>query len=202
MKKRIFQSLLLAVLLFAVLSLNAQSDDLLWKKNYPVASFAFSPTDSLLAVGVGGYGVVLFDIVSGDSVGRYPEMFGDGPLSLSYSRDGKLLAGCSYNGRIFLWNTETKQERIIDTPGVPLSQIEISPDGKLLAVAAREKGLLIYSVESGLKVEEWNDMPITDWKLNLKAEVAYISFKFDNSAIAIGSTSYNSIYIYDLITKE
>ena len=62
--------ILIAAILLSAAPLIAQSDDLLWKKNYPAASFAFSPTDSVLAVGTGGYGVVLFDIVTGDSVGR------------------------------------------------------------------------------------------------------------------------------------
>jgi WD40 repeat protein len=72
--------------------------------------------------------------------------------ALTFSRDGKLLAGCSMSGSTYLWDVPAGRP----LPGSPLSgpylllDVAFSPDGRLLAGITREQ-VCVWEVGSGLE---------------------------------------------------
>jgi WD40 repeat protein len=94
----------------------------------------FSPNGKLFATFGGDNKVVLWSVgkpkIKGILSGsRYLVQ------SISFTNDGKLLAACSEDGTIYVWNTNTNELQNKSDPQkvYPISCIDISPDNTLLA---------------------------------------------------------------------
>jgi WD40 repeat protein len=103
-----------------------------------------------------GYPIQLYEARTGKELGRL-----DGLLarvrSVAYSPDGKTLAASSADGRIVLWDLETKKERLgflahpdnIDSIFRSSPGITFAPDGKSLASASTDQTLRLWDTVTG-----------------------------------------------------
>jgi WD40 repeat protein len=100
-------------------------------------SLAFSPDGRSLAVVDDASGVVLYDM---ENKGNYESM--PGGMDAAFSPDGKI--GASGSSQVYLWDPLSGQ----------LLRNLFSPDGKTLASASYDGTVLLWDVESALKVRE------------------------------------------------
>ena len=115
-----------------------------------VTSVAFSPDDSLLAIGSLKDTVTLLDIVNGTArvVGEHKSSV----EGVAFAPDGRLLASCGLDKAVCVWK--------VDDLANPLKwrkreheylvrSVAFSPDGKTLASVGWDKRLNLWDVDSG-----------------------------------------------------
>jgi WD40 repeat protein len=130
-------------------------------------SVAFSPDGKALVCGLESETInrrasedksVVVDCASGRILHRIP----GAPAGLSFSPDGKVLAGSTgrvlynFGQRLRLWDPATGKE-LQDRPGEfgPIPVLAISPDGRYLAVAPREDNVVsLWDMRSGRLVRQ------------------------------------------------
>jgi WD40 repeat protein len=119
-----------------------------------VFGVAFSPEGSRLAIAFGALhaegpdGVEVRDVASGDRLARLPS---DGEVrSVTFSPDGRLLAGGQLDGSALVWATDGWRE-----VGQPLALQEASafgvafaPDARTLATSHADGTVVLWDVES------------------------------------------------------
>jgi tetratricopeptide (TPR) repeat protein len=122
-------------------------------------------------------------------------------LSLGFSRDGRLLASGSRDGRAIVWSTATWQatQTLLNPDKNELGgrglieDVAFSPDGKTLAIASRE---------AGGKVLLWN---VADGKLvalkGHSAAVQAVAFSPDGRTLASGSTD-QTVRLWNVETRR
>ena len=73
--------------------------------------------------------------------------------SVSFSRDGKLMASGSNDKTVIVWNTDTwKQVSTFEGHERDVQAVAFSPDGKLLASGERDKRVFIRDAVSGKRL--------------------------------------------------
>jgi WD40 repeat protein len=87
---------------------------------------------------------------------------GDIIHDVAFSPDGNLLATCSYDRLIKLWDVETGKEiRTLQDHSDAIYGVSFSPDGKLLASGAADRAVKVWDVVSGRRLYTLSDN--TDW---------------------------------------
>src|SRR5262249_49418066 len=76
--------------------------------------------------------------------------------SLTFSPDGKTLAGSTLKGDVVLWDAATGKElrHFGERPGATVSTIAFSPDGKTVAVDRDDQTVEILEVETGKQIAQ------------------------------------------------
>src|SRR5207253_716799 len=83
-------------------------------------------------------------------------------LDLAFSPAGGLLATCSYDREIKLWETRTLKEiRTLKDHSDAVYGVAFSPDGKLLASAAADRAVKVWDAATGKRLYTLGDP--TDW---------------------------------------
>jgi WD40 repeat protein len=119
------------------------------KRDYYMASLAFSPEGKVLAIGCGD-GVIRFWDVATRKWGLVLKGHTQGCEVVVFSPDGKLLASGSGDGTLRLWDAATGKERAQQRPhGGWVSALAFSPDGKVLASAGGNKEIVLWDVATG-----------------------------------------------------
>ena len=98
--------------------------------------------------------------------------------AVSYSPDGKFLAAASSNGKITLWDTKGKLQRIISShPSDKYStRVLFSPDSQMIAVTTRNH------------VELWNlDGTLLKTLIGHQGDISTIDFSNDGKILATGA---------------
>ena len=76
----------------------------------------------------------------------------DGPkrrmVSIAFSPDGKMLAGSSFEGVIWVWDISTGERRQILTPHKIVEELMFSPDGRTI-VSSTDKGTRLWDIATG-----------------------------------------------------
>ncbi len=81
---------------------------------------------------------------------------------LAFSPDGRLLATCSYDRLVKLWDVETGREvRTLKDHSDAVYGIAFRPDGKLLASVAADRAVKVWNVQTGTRLYTLGDA--TDW---------------------------------------
>jgi WD40 repeat protein len=119
------------------------------RHGYMPGKIAVSPDGSLLAVG-GDYHepMRIYDVKTGDRVFESPLHRGERVTAIIFSPDGtKLLS--AHGNRLRVWDVPRGTESTL--PGIPRRELNCarySPNGKLLAVSGRDKGVYLYDAKT------------------------------------------------------
>src|SRR5438034_347921 len=71
-------------------------------------------------------------------------------LAVAYAPTGKLLASCSRDKTIKVWDARTgKLKRVLEGHSGGLECIDFSPDGKLLASSSQDSTIRLWEVATG-----------------------------------------------------
>jgi WD40 repeat protein len=71
-------------------------------------------------------------------------------LSVSFSRDGRLIAGASDTGRIHVWDSAAQRERaVLNRPGVWFQSAAFTPDETVVAATASDRTVWLWQWRSG-----------------------------------------------------
>lgn len=80
----------------------------------------------------------------------------DGPVDgIAVSPDGKLVAGATWNGKVFVWELKSgKVVHEIADGSLYVNDVAISPDGKLLATVGSDDGAFVklYDMQTGKRI--------------------------------------------------
>ena len=199
------KKLILTIFIISFFPILCLSDTILWQKNLAARTFEFHPNNNYLAVDY-GLGITLRDVLTGEEIRKVIDVKKDGALAMNFSKDGKYLACGSGSGRIWVWDTETWEERVVDEiPGgltniTGILSIQFSPDGKFLAAAASNYGMVIYETTTWKRIDKWNGFPSIGG--GLLASATNVSFRFDSKALAITSNQANKVFLYDINAKQ
>lgn len=158
----------------------------------PGWGLAYSPDGKILAGGASHGGedgfLMLWSTLDGKEVGVRPKTLR--PItSVSYARDGRMIATGSMDGAIDLWDVATGRPPLkIAAKRSYLAPVAISPDGKLVASANEARWIKFWNVATGKEVGVL--------KGHLKA-VLSLAFTPDGKALASGDSG-GTLYVWDV----
>ncbi len=113
-------------------------------------------------------------------------------IPLAFSPDGTLLAFGDKQANVRLWDISADEELVpLDTYGVPVKSIAISPDGKTL-IAGVDMQLMFWDIETGQYLKTWDSPRSEDYVLwdNL-------TFSPDGSVLATTGNWRGTLRIWD-----
>ena len=116
-----------------------------------IRSLAFAPDDRYLASGSNDQMIVVWDMADGTLV----RMLGWNPgyvRAVSYSPDGDWLASAAGRGSLRFWDQRGVLMNDISIHEDDLTSLAFSPDGELLAVAARNRLVWLYQLPDFLRL--------------------------------------------------
>ena len=128
------KKLILTIFIISFFPILCLSDTILWQKNLAARTFEFHPNNNYLAVDY-GLGITLRDVLTGEEIRKVIDVKKDGALAMNFSKDGKYLACGSGSGRIWVWDTETWEERVVDEIPGGLTNITGIPQRRQLCWA-------------------------------------------------------------------
>lgn len=119
---------------------------------WAVEAVAISPDGRTLATSVGNE-VRLWSMKTGQPIGTLVtgknELF-DRAISLTYSPDGRSLAGGTVTYGVALWNTATGERRTMRAKRDSIGDLAFTPDGKQIAVCTHHENIVgLHDLESG-----------------------------------------------------
>ena len=114
-----------------------------------VQSIAFSPDSTLLAA-IAGQTATLWRVSDGKEYRRWRHR--DTPATITFSRDGRLIATGSARGEIRIWDRESEGEHRSISTGLGLNGAFFSPDSTTIASAHTDGTIVIWDVSTGRQV--------------------------------------------------
>lgn len=115
-----------------------------------IASAVFSSDGKTLAVGHWGFTVSLWNVETGERVGRI-DVRRDSVGALAFSPDGQTLAvGTDYDSVVQLFSTKTfKEKRRLTEHTDSINSVAFSPDGRVLATASADGTIRLWNPGNG-----------------------------------------------------
>ncbi len=155
-----------------------------------VTSLAFSPDGETLASGRDDGAIILWDMATGERLGRPLSGHTESVSDLVFSPDGRILAASSRDNTISLWDVET-----LESFGPPLigpevvSSLAFSPDGRTLASGIDNKTIMLWNMaarQSLIGHEQWVDQ---------------VAFSPDSRILASGSDD-DTVRLWDVPARR
>ena len=114
----------------------------------PATCVAFSPAGKTLAIALLSQ-VQIHDVEDGRELRTYKAPDGSGPISLSYSRDGRYLAAVYRKGATIWDLSDGSVFQTFPAPLLGLLSVALNPAGTRLATGARDGTVTVYDARSG-----------------------------------------------------
>jgi WD40 repeat protein len=104
--------------------------------------------------------------------------------------NGSLLVSSSFDGTVRVWDIQTGEQRVIADQLGPIEDLDLSRDGKLVAVVSWNNSLMIANLFSGEAIFTYtHDSPVLS-----------VSFLSDNRSVAFGDYA-GQLFLLDLQTQ-
>ena len=117
----------------------------------------------------------------------------DEVLSVSFSRDGTLLASGSWDGTVKLWDVATQQSfTTLDEHTSGISSVSFSRDGTLLASGSHDRTVRLWNVATRQNIAILDEHT---------GEVSSVSFSRDGTLLASGSHD-RTVKLWDTATRQ
>jgi WD40 repeat protein len=174
--------------------------DVLHAVNAPITALAFSRDGKRLAVAVGTSGEVsdllIYSVPPRGKTSpvmpaplRVPAAHQDVIQQMAFRPDDKLLATCSYDRQVKLWDTATfKEPRVLKEHSDSVYGVAFSPDGSRLASGAADRAVKVYAAATGKLLYTLGEP--TDW-------VYAVAFSPDGKHLAAGGVD-RSIRVWEV----
>jgi WD40 repeat protein/energy-coupling factor transporter ATP-binding protein EcfA2 len=111
--------------------------------------------------------------------------------SVSFSPDGKTIAGLSPNNTVKLWNIEGRELQAFKGHNAPVRSVSFSPDGKMIASASGDQTIKLWNLE-GRELQTFKGDSVL---------VSSISFSPDGKTLASGSDD-GTVKLWNLEGRE
>ena len=155
------------------------------------APVAFSPDGTTLAF-KDGYAIKLWNVETETDIATLEGHF-KGVLSADFSPDGLFLASGAEDGRVRLWDLETKAGTLLERYPRELhfGSLSFSPDGTLLASGAGTSKVSLWDVATGTKI----------LTTVFTSTVLAMRFSPDGRTLAVGLTE-GAVELWDVATRK
>ena len=164
-----------------------------------VNSVAFSP-DRVTLASAGSDGIIkLWDAQSGKEIAALSHKnsskspaasYAVEVKSIAFSPDGKYLASGGTDGKIILWDAQSRQLVKVFDDYYMIWSIVFSPDGRALASAGEGGGISLWNVETGEQIKKLEEPNYLD-------SIYSIAFSSDGSTLASGDR-HGKVYFWDV----
>ncbi len=155
-------------------------------------SFALDPVSGKFAIGCWNGKILIFDSGSSEPVICIPNAHTSLVSDLEFNLDGTILASCSWDGVVNLWDVITGELLHSSKPFHPILDMAYSPDGGLLAVSTSDSEVLLFDTNG------FSEPSI----VRLENQIHYfyaLAFSGDGSILAIAGTN-EEIVLLDVAT--
>ena len=163
-----------------------------------IFSLSFSPDGKTIVAGGSDKTVRIWDVDTGKQKNIISERsLHFGIKSVSFSPDGRTIAGSSFNS-VRLWDVKTGKRKAIltrhDFP--PIRSVSFSPDGKMLASGGSGRSVRLWDVSNKRWWNVFKKRSIATFKGHVSS-VTSVSFSPDSKTLASGSDD-GTILLWDL----
>jgi WD40 repeat protein len=161
-----------------------------------VTSVVFSPDGNTLASGNEGGDVILWNIATGQPLGKPLVGHSDSVKSVVFSFDGQTIASGSRDNTVRLWDVQTKQPL-----GEPLvghsfyvNSVAFNPDGQTLASGSGDNTVILWDIKTRQPLSE----PLVS---HYFSSVNSVAFSPDGNTLASGSRD-NTVRLWNVDTRK
>jgi len=123
-------------------------------KKPPGSNFALSADCGLMAIAERET-ITLWSVDKGSAYRTLPEAPGYMHL-VTFSPDGKIVAGADYQGRVTLWDLRANSVRTVNTQTDYIGSLTINPDNKSFAIANLSSSVTIWDIATGAQIKILN----------------------------------------------
>lgn len=121
------------------------------------------------------------------------EAHNDGITGIDISRDGKVIASCSRDGTVVVFELEGKKQKILEGHKGAVTAVALSPDSQIIASTGSEGKLIIWSREKGAMVESFQCQ---------KYGATALSFSPDGRYVAAVGQYEERVLIWDMLNHK
>jgi WD40 repeat protein len=155
-------------------------------------SVAFSPDNTLLALGTGDSSVIIWDMATGKEKMKLSGHT-DTVYTIAFSPDGLTLASGSGDASIILWNMATgKKKMTLRGHSDTVYSIAFSPDGTALASGSGDNSVILWDLANGTERKKFQEHT---------GSVLSVAFSPDSARLVSGSRD-SSVIVRELLADR
>lgn len=158
------------------------------------ASVAFAPDGAVLALGLFGQQITLWDVATGQRMRTFEKREENRTKRMDFAPDGAILAAGVIDGTVRLFDVASGRiVRILKYAGeTDIHDLAFSPDGKYLASGGRVPAVILWDVASGQVVRKFG---LTDNSISM-------AFSPGGTVLASAGGSEHEVRLWDVESGE